>query len=164
GAPGAVVTGATVLPGNLTARFTINGISTDTTLTASISAGGITDVFGNPGAAFSAGYSVDIGTTAFPTPLVAKNPLGSLSYGPVATGCIGSGDTDTFTLAVDAGQTITVLVTATGGGFQPAVQLLGPTSAVLGTTSAGVAGQKALLQTISASTAGTYQIIVSGAA
>src|SRR5262249_24903111 len=77
GIAGSTVTAASVLPGNTTARFTIN-VPSEGALTASIQAGAITDAFGNPGAAFTGGYIVDVGTAPFPTPLVAKNPLGSL--------------------------------------------------------------------------------------
>jgi hypothetical protein len=164
GIGGAVASGVTVLPGNTTARFTIGGITTEGTLTASIAAGAVTDAFGNPGAAFSASYTTDIGTVPYPVPLVAKNPLGSLIYDPSISGLIGpAGDTDTFTLAVDPGQTISVLVTPTSAGLQPAVTVLDASSAVLGTATAAAAGQKALLQTVAASTGGTYSIVVSGA-
>src|SRR5262249_8321517 len=101
GIAGATVTSVTVLPGNTTARFTLGGITTEGNLTASIAAGAITDAFGNPGAAFSALYTSDIGTIAYPTPLAAKLPLGSLVYDPTASGLIGpAGDTDSFTLNV----------------------------------------------------------------
>ena len=56
------------------------------------------------------------GTAAAPVNgigVVGVAPQGSLVYDPSATGVIGfAGDTDNFTLNVDPGQTITVLVTA----------------------------------------------------
>jgi Bacterial pre-peptidase C-terminal domain/Bacterial Ig-like domain len=164
GISGATVSGVSVLAGNTTARFTIGGITAEGTLSASIAAGAINDAFGNPGAAFAASYQVDINTAAFPVPLASKLPLGSLVYDPTASGTIGiSGDTDTFTLAVDAGQTITILVTPTTGSLQPNLQLLDPASTVIGTATASAAGQKALIQTVPATSAGTYSIAISGA-
>src|SRR5262249_44872990 len=52
GMAGATVSGVTLQNGNTTARFTIGGVSTEGTLTASLAAGAIVDAFGNPGAAF----------------------------------------------------------------------------------------------------------------
>jgi len=119
GLTGATVTAVTVLPGNTVARFTLGGIITEGTLTASIAAGAIADAFGNGGNAFTANYQVDFGIVAYPTPLEPKNPLGSMIYDPTVPGVINfPGDTDTFTLNIDAGQTITVLVDPTGSTTQ----------------------------------------------
>src|SRR5262249_742061 len=123
-----------------------------------------TDQFGNPGATFSANYTVDIGTVPYPIPLTSKAPLGSLVYDPTATGFISpAGDTATFTLAVDPAQTVTALVRATVQGLQPAAAWLSPSSASLGSATAAAAGQPALLQTVPATVGGVYQIVISGA-
>jgi hypothetical protein len=162
GIAGSAVTAASVLPGNTTARFTLN-VPTEGALTASIPAGAITDAFGNSGAAFSGVYVVDIGTVPYPTPLLAKNPQGSLIYDPSIAGNIGfAGDTDSFTLAVDPAQTITAIVTGSAG-LQPSVELRNPDSTLIGSGAAAAAGQPALLQTAPAATGGTYTFTVSGA-
>ncbi len=70
---------------------------------------------------------------------------------------------DTFTLNVDPGQTITVKVTPTAATLQPSVQLIDPSSALIGSGTAGSANQNALIQTVAAAAGGTYQIVVSGA-
>jgi len=159
-----LVSAVSVLPGNTTARFAISGITSEGTLTASIFAGDITDAFGNPGATFTGTYSVDVITAAYPTPLTAKNPAGSLIYDPSMTGVISfAGDTDMFTLNVDPGQTISVKVTPTSTTLQPSVQLIDPSSAPIGSGTAGFANQNALIQTAAAAAGGTYQIVVSGA-
>src|SRR5215467_1983247 len=153
---------AVVLPGNTTARFTIN-VPSEGALTASIPAGVITDAFGNAGAAFTGGYVVDIGTVPYPTPLLAKNPQGSLIYDPSIAGNIGfAGDTDSFTLALDPAQTVTAIVTGSAG-LQPSVQLRNPASTVIGSATAAGAGQPAVVQTAPAATGGTYTFTVSGA-
>jgi extracellular elastinolytic metalloproteinase len=164
GAPGAAVTGVTVLPGNTTARFTISGITTEATLTAAIAAGAITDAFGNPGAAFAASYSTDNGTIAYPTPLVGLNPPGSLIYDPSVTGTVGvPGDTDGFTVALDPQQTATVVVTPTAPGtLVPTVQLSAVGGPVLGSAVGTTAGQKVVLQTVPVPASAQYLITVGG--
>lgn len=163
GIAGATVSNVTVLPGNTTARFTLSGITTEGALNATIAAGSIADQYGNPGAAFFGTYSVDIGALALPTPLAAINPLGSLIYNSSTTGYMGPGDSDTFTLSANSGQTITVIVKPTDPQLQPSIQLLDPSNAIIGSATAGAAGQSAILQTISATTAGAYSITVTGA-
>src|SRR5438105_7838190 len=102
---------ASVVTNTKVVHYQINGVTTEGTLTVSLAAGALTDAFGNPGAAFSASYAVDIGTVPFPT-LSPKAPFGSLIYDATAAGIIGTaGDTDSFTINVDPGQTVTVLVT-----------------------------------------------------
>lgn len=162
GITGSSVIGVTVLSGNTTARFTLS-IPGEGTLTASIPAGAITDAFGNSCAAFSGSYLVDIATLPYPTPLLAKSPLGSLIYDPSVSGLIGSpGDTDSFTLNVDPGQTITAIVGA-AGGLQARLDLRNPASTVIGSFIAAAPNQPVLLQTVPATTAGTYVFTVSGA-
>src|SRR5262249_47924538 len=92
-----------------------------------------------------------------------KSPLGSLIYDPSLTRTIAfAGDTDSFTVAVDPGQTIAVLVTPNSTGLQPTVELRDPSNAVVATATATGAGQPALLNPVR-TTAGTYTITVSGA-
>jgi hypothetical protein len=165
GISGAAVTGAVVLPGNMTARFTLSGITAEGTLTASIAAAGVTDAFGNPIVPFLANFIVDVATTPFPVPLNPVAPAGSLIYDPTASGIIGTaGDSDTFTLPVDPGQSITVLVTPTTSGLRPSVALLDPFSGTLAIATAGAAGQNALIQSVPATApgGGNYRIVVSG--
>jgi hypothetical protein len=163
GIAGGTVVAASVLPGNTTIRFTINA-TIEGALTASIPAGAITDAFGNSGAAFTGTYVVDLGTAPYPTPLLVKDPQGSLIYDPSVTGNsnIGfAGDTDSFTLAIDPDQTVTAIVTGSGG-LQPSVELRNPASTVIGSATAEAATQVALLQTAPAATGGTYTFTVSG--
>ena len=114
GIPGALVTSASVLPGNMTAQFTISA-PTVGVLNLSIPAGTITDLYGNPGAFFSANYFVNLASpSAFPVPLTQTAPAGSLIYSGTLTGQIEpAGHSDTLTLNVNPGQTITAAVTPT---------------------------------------------------
>jgi hypothetical protein len=88
---------------------------------------------GNDGGNFVVGFTKDIATTAYPVPLTAKLPLGSLIYDPTASGVIThNGDTDAFTLSVDPGQTIAVLVSPIDSALQPSVELYGPGNVLIG--------------------------------
>ena len=163
GIAGATVNAVTVLPGNLTARFTIDS-ALEGTLTASISAGSITDAFGNPGNAFTANYGVDIGTVPYPD-LAAKEPIGSMIYDPNAVGTINfAGDTDSFTINLDPNQTISIIVRPTSASLQPRVELFDPSNASLGFATATAANQPTGIQTRAISTPGVHRIAVSGAA
>jgi hypothetical protein len=159
-----VTTGFTLSADHTSVTYALGGLS-DGTVIVTIPAGTVTDAFGNPMlAGYSATYGVDVTTAPFPTPLAALNPAGSLVFQGSTTGVIDvASDTDTFTLAVDPGQTITVLLTPTSSSLQPTVQVLDPSTAVLGTATAAAVGQNALLQTIPAGTAGTYSIVVGAA-
>src|SRR5262249_46954194 len=105
---------------------------------------------------------VDAGTTPYPVPLGAQAPLGSLVYDPSVSATIGfAGDTDSFTINVDPGQTVTVLVHPTAAGLQPTVTLT-PPSGPPSSPTAPAAGQDAVLQTVPAVVGGIYTITVGG--
>ncbi|MBA4015842.1 MAG: hypothetical protein C0483_01505 [Pirellula sp.] len=121
---------------------------------------------GAPGGNFVVPFTIDVGTTNFTTPLVAQSPLGSLVYGGAVSGDItAAGDTDTYTITLDAGQTITLTATPNAGsGLQPTLVLKSPSGTVLATQTASAAGKSAILSSISVAVAGTYSIELSGAA
>jgi hypothetical protein len=159
------VTSAVVLPGNTRVRYTIAGLTTEGALTIRLPSGRVKDQFDNPGfTPFRADYQVDVGTAPVPTPLAPESPRGSLIYDTALSGLINfARDTDTFTVGLDAGQTVTLLVTPTGDSLRPTVRLVGPDEDVLASAMADAAGQPALLQTVPARAAGTYRIVVGGA-
>ncbi|HET9218893.1 MAG TPA: PKD domain-containing protein, partial [Terriglobia bacterium] len=164
GMTGAVVTSVTVLPGNTTARFTLSGITEQGSLSATIMAGGFTDAFGNPNAAFSASYAVDITTAPYPS-LDGKLPLGSLIYDPTISGIINfAGDSDKFTLNIDPGQTISVILTPTAPALTPRIELFDPNNVSLAFALAPGPGQIAAIQTQPATLGGLYTFDVTGAA
>ena len=164
GITGATVTGATVLPGNTTVRFTIGGITVEGAFGASIAAGAITDPAGNAGTAFSASYSVDIGTVAFPVPLTPVSPAGSLVYGGSTSGYITpAGDTDSFTVSLDAGQTLTAYVTP-ALALQAILTVTDPGGNTIGSATAAATGKQVFIQSVPVTTAGTYTLTVGSAA
>jgi hypothetical protein len=116
---------------------------------------------GVEGGDFVLNFSLDVGTAAFPTPLTPEAPLGSLIYGSSVTGIISPGsDTDSFTILLDAGQTISV-VASPDSGLQPTIELTNSANADVETAAAAANGQDALLQAV-ATVAGTYTITVGG--
>ncbi len=95
---------------------------------------------GNPAADdFVVPFTVDItGASAYPGPLLPKLPLGSLIYDPsvLGPGVLGSsvlgsvyqnGDVDAYTISIDAGQKLTLIIQPTAG-LQPEVNVYGPAS------------------------------------
>jgi PKD repeat protein len=177
------VAGAEVVAGSngRTVRFSLGGLTTSGPLTATLSAGAVADMAGNPGPAapVSVPFVLNSAASVFPVPLTAVPPLGSLVYTGSTVGAIGApGELDPYTLSVDAGQTVTVVVTppGSGGAFSedggsgaastllPTVELRDPSGAVVATATAPAAGQSAVLQAAPAATLGTYTITVGATA
>jgi hypothetical protein len=97
-----------------------------------------------------------------PVPLQPVNPLGSLVYQGATTGVLApGGDTDTFSVNLNAGQTLT-LDLVPGSSFQPIVTVLDPNNHQIGTVTGSAAGAEALLQTLPIAKSGVYEIIVQG--
>ena len=93
GISGADVTAATVLSGNATVQFTLGGILAAGSLTASIAAGAITDAYGNPCAAFLAGYSVqDMAVDHYTFSTIASPQIQSVPFTVTIDACDPSGN------------------------------------------------------------------------
>ena len=68
-----------------------------------------------------------------------QNPLGSLIYDPSATGVIAPvNDVDSFSINVDPGQTITIVMQSTT--LQGTITLLDPSNATIGSATASAVG------------------------
>src|SRR5439155_2963848 len=134
------------------------------TLSVSLPIGALLDTDANPGLGFTANYAANILVSPYPTPLTADAPVGSLIYAPSVSATIGfPGDTDSFTISLDPGQTASVVVTA-DAALQPGVALIAPDgTTILGSATAGSTGAAAVLQTVPITTAGMYTVTVSGA-
>jgi len=100
----------------------------------------------------------------FPVPLTAADPLGGLVYDRTAPAAwiAATSDTDRFTLELDAGQTITVIVDP-DTSLRPVVTLYDSGNNPIGAATAAAAGQDAILQTIPVTSSGTYTIVVGAA-
>ncbi len=101
-------------------------------------------------------------TEPFPVPLFPVDPLGGLIYdGSVDSDISEVGDTDSFTIEVDARQTISLAVQS-ADSLRARVEVFDPLGVSVGSATAPSPGAAALLQTVSASRAGTYTVVVSG--
>ncbi len=90
-------------------------------------------------------------------------PLGDLIYQGSDTHVIVSPtNTITSTISLDPGQTLSVIVSASGGTLQPTVTLLAPNGSTIATASASAPGQPAVINTGAATAGGKYKIEVSG--
>ncbi len=116
---------------------------------------------GVEGGDFSVSFSMDVETLAFPTPLIPSPPAGSLVYQQSLSGIVNTADdTDSYTIALDPGQTLTVFAYGPSG-LQPSIEVRDPSGTLLG--SAQASGQVAILQSVAINTAGTYTITMGGA-
>jgi ELWxxDGT repeat protein len=155
---------ADLLNDNKTVRFSVY-VTQEGTLTATLAAGTLVDVNGNPNLPFTATYQVDIGAYLPPASVSPRYPLGSLVYDPQGPGVINyAGDTDDFQITADAGQQISAYIHADSGTLQPTVQLVDVAGNVLGSAAASAVGMPAVLQPIRVASGGTYRVRVGGAA
>ncbi len=151
------VTSAVALDAD-TIRYTIDGISTEGSFTATLLAGSLTDLGGMRNrSSFAATYHADLVTVVWPAPFVAKQPVGSLVYDSSTTGVISlATDSDSFTLSLDPRQKFSVLVSTTSTLFRPRVEIFDPSNASLG-SSIAVNGKALLAPTIQTN-GGDYRI------
>ena len=92
-------------------------------------------------------YIVQINSQPYPTPLQGQLPAGSLIYDPSVTGGINfAGDTDTYTLPLAAGQTLSLLL-MTDPTLIGTITVLDPSGNTLGSATAASAGANVVLQT-----------------
>ena len=118
---------------------------------------------GSAGGNFFVNFLADITTAPYPIPLEAKAPLGSLIYDPSVSAAINpSGDNDSFTIDVDPKQTITVVVDP-DATLTPIIDMYDPVGDLIGSTITGAPGEDVVLQSVVASSAGTYTVTIDGA-
>jgi methionine-rich copper-binding protein CopC len=146
-----------------TVDLTLSGITQDGTVTLTIPAGAIRDTHEVPNAAFSGTYIVQVNSQPYPTSFAGVSPPGSLIYDPTVTGAINfTGDSDTYTLAVAANQTLTVVM-STDPALTGTITVTDPKNNVIGTATVPASGETVVLQTVPVATGGTYSITVTGA-
>ncbi|QEL19474.1 M36 family metallopeptidase [Limnoglobus roseus] len=145
-------------------RFTVGGFGEGTTY-LSLKYGAATDAAGFASLAFNSSFTLDYDTVAFPTPLTAALPLGSLVYDgtfPFATTVGTTADTDEFTITLDASQQLSAIVTpAAGATLIPRVRIEDPSGTIF-TTFTGTTAGKAITASLPVAAAGTYKVRVSG--
>jgi hypothetical protein len=169
-------------PATSTATVTYNDLTEGNyTLTVLTSATAFRDLVGNlldgspgfplpsgdsiPGDPFVVHFGVDRTTAAFPTPLVMVAPAGSLIYEGSVTGVLNeTGVIDAFTLNLDSGQFVSLVLVPEDASIQGELELFGPGGTSLGVVSASAAGQPIFLSAVPVADAGEYQIEVSSLA
>jgi hypothetical protein len=155
-----MVTGFSIV-GTNTVRFDLAGLNAEGPLNVFLAQNAINDTGGNGTGAFSGDYTVDVTTAQLPVAFTPSAPLGALAYSAATTGAMNAaGDSDAFTVVLDAGQTLAALVIP-GTSLRPTVTVTGP-GGVNATADASAAGSTALLSPVSVATAGTYTVTVSG--
>ncbi|MEX0938203.1 MAG: alkaline phosphatase family protein [Pirellulales bacterium] len=117
---------------------------------------------GSPGGDFVLNFATDTSSLPFPTPLQPVDPLGSQAYTGEVQGVIGLGDTDSFTIDLDGGQSFSLLVVA-GDNLRAELTIEGPASDPFeAVVAASAAGENVLAQSLTATEPGTYTISVAG--
>ncbi len=143
-----------------TVRYTIAGVSSEATLAVTLPGGAVTDLSFNPNEFFSTTFTLDVNNSPFPGSFSAVAPAGSGIYRSSTTGVLNTAaDTDSYTVLLDAGQTLTILATPSSG-LRPGITLTGPGASFSATAPA--AGSVALLQTASIAAAGAYTVTLYG--
>jgi hypothetical protein len=137
----------------------------DDSYTLTLFASSFQDLVGLPLASdYTLNFAVALGTVALPTPLTPVPPLGDLIYtGSDSHVLVTSTDVDGLTIALNAGETLTVIGTPTSSAQQLAVTVLDPNNNNNGNATAPAAGQNVYLQTVPAALNGTYTIQFSDA-
>ncbi len=144
-------------------QYTLDGITQEETLTINMPAGALTDGYGNPMLPYAGSFILDYDTVPYPVPLEPKDPPGSLIYDHSVSGSIGFiSDTDSYTIDLGDGQTITIVVDP-DATLQPFVELHDPSSILIGSDTAGTPGEDVVIQTIATTGPGTYTVTIGGA-
>ncbi len=103
--------------------------------------------------------------TPLPAPFTPLEPLGSLVYESKLNDTLSTtSEVDTFTVDLDAGQSLTALVTPFSGSLNATLTLRAPGASAVATANDRGAGQAELIQTFGPRTAGTYTIEVGATA
>jgi methionine-rich copper-binding protein CopC/protocatechuate 3,4-dioxygenase beta subunit len=138
--------------------------------TLTLHAGGFQDVVGIPMASdYTVNFAVQLNggnvpCAAFPTPLSPVPPLGDLIYtGSDSHNLVTATDVNCLTLGLNAGGTVTVVLTPTDPSQQLSVTVLDPSNTAIGSATAPAAGQPVTLETVPTATTGSYQFHINDA-
>ncbi|HEY5312841.1 MAG TPA: pre-peptidase C-terminal domain-containing protein, partial [Pirellulales bacterium] len=159
------VTGYT-LTNSTTVTYNVSGLNYEGAtgqLTVTVPVGTVTDTAGDPNqAGFSASFTLHAVLLPLPA-LTAAGPASSLIYSSQLSGALSlAGQTDSYTLNLDAGETISVVATA-GGGLEPSLNIQGP-GGFNASASATAPNLAAVLEPAAVTTSGTYTFLISGVA
>ena len=133
-------------------------------LTLTLPAGAFTDQYGVPNARVHRHYIIDIVSEPYPTRWRSKPPAGSLIYDPSITGAHRlAGNTDTYTLPLAAGQTLSTRPDCRPEPDRPG-HSRGPRWGPPSARATGASpGATVVLESAPIATDGTYSLIVGSA-
>jgi len=114
---------------------------------------------GVAGGDFVVHFSIETPAVPWPEPLVAWGPAASMIYTSSTQAAIDPGDTDGFRLALDAGQSLTVVLEP-DLPLRARVSLLGPAGVPVASAAGAAPGDSAVVQTYQVATAGEYTIVI----
>ena len=132
------------LTDEITVDYRLQGVVNEQRLTIEMPDGAVTDQHGNRGNGFSRTLPTDRGRVPL-TALQPQAPRGSLVYGQTVQGWIEPGDVDEFSIVLDPGQTLAVLL-QTDDSLQGDVEILAGNRPVA-RQEATASGQPVVLQT-----------------
>ncbi len=135
----------------------------DDVYTLTLFASGFENVVGIPLASnYVSNFTVTLGTAAFPTPLTSIPPLGDLIYtGSDSHVLATSTDVNSLTLALNAGESLTLIGTPSAANQQLVITVLNPGGTTVATATALAPGQNVVIENAPAATTGTYTIQIS---
>jgi subtilisin family serine protease len=152
------VTGATLLDLDSDAatyeavRYAVAGVTRQADWIVTLPDGAVSDLDGNPVAAFSETFIVDTEAVPWTSPFVPITPEGSLIYEATVDGIVNpAADVDEFTIEVDPNQTVTAIVIP-DAGLRAALTV--STASGSASALAGGIGQNAVVQTVAAPAGG----------
>jgi subtilisin family serine protease len=149
-----------------TVRYGLADMPDEGPLEFTLRAGALVDEFGNPTQPQTVAVMLDVVAVPFPsplTPLTPLGPLGSLAYGETRTGFLGDSlDEDSFTIPLDAGQTLAVVATAlSNAAVGLRVRVQDPTAAVVAEVDSASVGAAVSLGSIPITYAGEWTVTIS---
>ncbi|MDO8208319.1 MAG: pre-peptidase C-terminal domain-containing protein, partial [Gallionella sp.] len=158
---GVAAESVTVIDGNTLEFGIANAFDYVDQFDVAIADGALTSLSGQSVAAFNAVIDMDADTQAYPVPLAAVQPDGSLIYDPAPSALFhATGDEDDYTLEIEAGQVLTIIL-HTVPGVRGSISVYGPDGITeLGFSSAPGSGEDAILQTVAIGETGVYTIRV----
>jgi uncharacterized delta-60 repeat protein len=118
---------------------------------------------GIPGGNFVVNFDLDNRVPVLLAPLVPISPPVSFAYQAAASGLLNNAaDIDSFTLNLDPGQTLTLLLNPTAT-FRGHLDVLAPDGKTIASATSTFVGQPVLLQNLPVTAAGVYTLVVSAA-
>lgn len=144
-----------------TLAFGVSGLTHEGAVAWSLTAGAVTDTYGNPSVAASGAFTLDVNQLAIDAPQV-ETPLFAGDFRSLRSGLLQTtSDVDGFLVSLETGQRLSVLLES-DATLRAAVDLYDATGALAQSLSASAPGADVLLNGYQAASNGTYRVAVRG--